>query len=292
MRTGRHPGGPSPERGCVFEGPARPKAIRPCRPRLGRAACRSPRRAPRDPYRQRAEARAAFICHGPVLTASMAMRFWPAEACVGVRCQVSAEAHRLWWWAGAVFTKRMDGKGNRDICPGGCDAKEAMVSMGFVSKDRFHGKGVILVPGLFDSSPTHWQSLWGQAYAGWRCIRQDNWTTPECEDWPLPRQKAISSSAVPVILVGHSLGCSLIVHWAHRHRRAVHGALLVAPPDVEAPAFPAQVRNVSPVRILEAAFPEYCGGKHGRSVLRSFPHAAACQALGLAPRNPRGARSY
>jgi predicted alpha/beta hydrolase family esterase len=38
-----------------------------------------------------------------------------------------------------------------------------------------------------------------------------------------------------VVLVAHSAGVMITVHWATRHQRAIKGALLAAPPDFESP---------------------------------------------------------
>jgi predicted alpha/beta hydrolase family esterase len=39
----------------------------------------------------------------------------------------------------------------------------------------------------------------------------------------------------PVVLVAHSGGTIMVAHWAQRHRRPIHGALLATPPDFERP---------------------------------------------------------
>ena len=50
-------------------------------------------------------------------------------------------------------------------------------------------------------------------------------------------EEAIARAPGPVILIGHSLGCVTIAHWATQASPAllerVRGALLVAPADVE-----------------------------------------------------------
>jgi hypothetical protein len=38
-----------------------------------------------------------------------------------------------------------------------------------------------------------------------------------------------------VVLVAHSGGVMMVVHWAQQHRRPIHGALLAAPADLESP---------------------------------------------------------
>ena len=40
-----------------------------------------------------------------------------------------------------------------------------------------------------------------------------------------------------VVLIGHSLGCITIAHWANTYGHRIKGALLVAPSDVETPQY-------------------------------------------------------
>ena len=114
---------------------------------------------------------------------------------------------------------------------------------------------VLLLPGLYDSGPDHWQSLWEQNHASFRRVRQNEWTSPRCADWVAALQEAISASDAPVILVAHSLGCCLVAHWALHHQGFVQGALLVAPPDVDAPTFPTQVTGFTPTPLTRLPFP-------------------------------------
>ena len=37
------------------------------------------------------------------------------------------------------------------------------------------------------------------------------------------------------MLVAHSAGVMIVVHWAQQHRRPIQGALLATPPDFESP---------------------------------------------------------
>jgi predicted alpha/beta hydrolase family esterase len=47
--------------------------------------------------------------------------------------------------------------------------------------------------------------------------------------------KSLAAIEGPVILVAHSAGAMMVVHWAAKHRRPIQGALLAAPPDFESP---------------------------------------------------------
>ena len=58
-----------------------------------------------------------------------------------------------------------------------------------------------------------------------------------------------------MILVGHSLGSVLVVHWATRYGRRIVGALLVAPSDTEALSFPKGTSGFSPIPTCPLPFP-------------------------------------
>lgn len=92
---------------------------------------------------------------------------------------------------------------------------------------------VILVPGLGDSGPDHWQSRWGRAHPAYLRVRQDNWHQPKVTAWVEALDREIRRAPSPVILVGHSLGCIAIAEWAQRAWADIRGALLVAPADVD-----------------------------------------------------------
>jgi hypothetical protein len=93
---------------------------------------------------------------------------------------------------------------------------------------------VILVPGLGNSSPQHWQRLW-QAELGpvATAVEQADWDRPDLADWLMRLDAAVAIAKTAPILVAHSLSCSLVAHWAAKHRRDIASALLVAPADVD-----------------------------------------------------------
>ncbi|MCP2279485.1 RBBP9/YdeN family alpha/beta hydrolase [Nocardia amikacinitolerans] len=94
---------------------------------------------------------------------------------------------------------------------------------------------VVIVPGLRDHVPEHWQTLLAE--------RLDNVRTVA----PLERDRLSLAARVaaldsvltdvegPVVLVAHSAGVMIAVHWAQRPTRPVHAALLATPPDLETP---------------------------------------------------------
>ncbi|HVN33796.1 MAG TPA: alpha/beta hydrolase, partial [Casimicrobiaceae bacterium] len=53
--------------------------------------------------------------------------------------------------------------------------------------------------------------------------------------WVAELDRTLVALAGPVVLVAHSAGVMITVHWAREHRRPIKGALLAAPPDFETP---------------------------------------------------------
>lgn len=114
---------------------------------------------------------------------------------------------------------------------------------------------IFTVPGLYNSGPEHWQTHWEAAF-GFTRIEQKDWETPNCNDWIQTIDSAVTKHALQeVILIGHSLACCTIVRWAEKYQRAIKGALLVAPSDVEAPSYPPGATGFSPMPLYHLPFP-------------------------------------
>jgi uncharacterized protein len=86
-------------------------------------------------------------------------------------------------------------------------------------------------------------------------VEQANWDTPVCHDWVVSLDTAVRNENDNVILVGHSLGSVMIIHWASRYVRRIVGALLVAPSDTEASSFPKGTTGFSPIPTYRLPFP-------------------------------------
>lgn len=114
---------------------------------------------------------------------------------------------------------------------------------------------MLIVPGWGDSGPEHWQSLWEQANPGFQRVVQRDWFYPICTEWVETLAREIRAAGRPVVLVAHSLGCIAIAHCARGGALPVHGALLVAPPDVERPDFPPVIEGFTPVPRERLPFP-------------------------------------
>lgn len=90
---------------------------------------------------------------------------------------------------------------------------------------------ILIIPGLGDSSPDHWQSRWEAKLSTARRVEQRNWQSPRLEDWTTRIVTEVKAAQRPVLLVAHSLGVTAVVHAAPRlPPDVVRGAFLVAPP--------------------------------------------------------------
>jgi predicted alpha/beta hydrolase family esterase len=106
---------------------------------------------------------------------------------------------------------------------------------------------VLIVPGIGNSEPDHWQSIWERRYPGVTRVMQRDWDQPVCSEWAAAVEDAVATSAQPPVIVAHSLGCLAVAHWAFSSARKVAGLVLVAVPDPEGPNFPAAAQGFAPV---------------------------------------------
>jgi predicted alpha/beta hydrolase family esterase len=86
-------------------------------------------------------------------------------------------------------------------------------------------------------------------------IQQREWDNPVCKDWLEVLENTLSRLTPDVVLVAHSLACALVPHWAKDTKQKVRGALLVAPPDPDGPAFPTAAVGFSPLPLNKLPFP-------------------------------------
>jgi uncharacterized protein len=97
---------------------------------------------------------------------------------------------------------------------------------------------VLVIPGLNDSGPTHWQSHLQAHFRHAVRVQQVDWATPDLNAWA-ERIDATLAAQPPArwVAVAHSFGClALLHHLATRepnskHHQGVQSALLVAPAD-------------------------------------------------------------
>lgn len=116
---------------------------------------------------------------------------------------------------------------------------------------------ILLVPGLNDSGPDHWQSHWEREFGEVARVDLGSWDDPNRNSWVNRLNLAIHRAGRPVILVAHSLGCHAVAWWNEYERPdaggPVQGALLVAPPEVEDKGVDGRLARFAPV--MRTAFP-------------------------------------
>lgn len=150
---------------------------------------------------------------------------------------------------------------------------------------------VLTVPGIQNSGASHWQSRWEALHPGVTRVQQRDWDHPVCEEWVASLDAAVRGAAQAPIIVAHSLGCLVVAHWAARSRAAVHALLLVAVPDPQGPAFPAEALGFAPL-------PDALPGRRVRMVTSQDDpyapgdHSAALAARWQAERIDLGARGH
>ena len=106
---------------------------------------------------------------------------------------------------------------------------------------------VLLVPGISNSGPGHWQTLWQARHPGVFRVQQRDWDRPACDEWVAALDEATRRVGAAPILVAHSLGCLVVAQWAALADRPVHGILLVAVPDPAGPNFPSEASGFASV---------------------------------------------
>lgn len=92
---------------------------------------------------------------------------------------------------------------------------------------------LLIVPGLHDSGPAHWQT-WLQGFDRHALrVEQRDWATPDLERWAARIGSVLERAGPgPWIAAAHSFGClALARHLAQRDDSPVAAALLVAPAD-------------------------------------------------------------
>ena len=149
---------------------------------------------------------------------------------------------------------------------------------------------ILTVPGLCNSGPGHWQTLWEAQLPRCRRVDLGLWEDPHRNTWVNKLNLAIQRAEGPVVLAAHSLGCLAVAWWAEYEQPAnpslgcpvdggkVIGALLVAPPDVEERPLDRRLTRFAPVPEAELPFPSVLVAS------RNDPYLTMAQARGLARR--------
>jgi predicted alpha/beta hydrolase family esterase len=94
---------------------------------------------------------------------------------------------------------------------------------------------VLIVPGLRDAVDQHWQTLLERELPRVVSVPAMGRTDLDCAARVAAIERAAQSVDGPLVVVAHSGGVVMAVHWAQRTQRPVLGALLATPPDFESP---------------------------------------------------------
>jgi uncharacterized protein len=94
---------------------------------------------------------------------------------------------------------------------------------------------ILIVPGLRDHVAEHWQTLLEHRLPKAASVPPLEQDKLNCAARVAALDAALAKIDGPVILVAHSAGVMITVHWAQQHSRKIQGALLAAPADLETP---------------------------------------------------------
>jgi hypothetical protein len=142
---------------------------------------------------------------------------------------------------------------------------------------------ILIIPGLNNSGPDHWQTKWEAKIPDCERVELGMWDDPHRNTWVNKINLAVHRAGRPVILVAHSLGCQAVAWWAEYEQPAygnpVVGALLVAPPDVEREGVDARLARFAPAPRRALPFPtflaasendHYCSLRNARGLARDW----------------------
>jgi len=94
---------------------------------------------------------------------------------------------------------------------------------------------ILFVPGLRDHVENHWQTILARQIPGAVTVAPLDHDKLSCAARVAALDEAYRRIDGPVVLVAHSAGVMIAVHWVDRCARPVHGALFAAPADLESP---------------------------------------------------------
>lgn len=140
---------------------------------------------------------------------------------------------------------------------------------------------ILFVPGLRDHVGEHWQTLLQAQIPGAQSVAPLTLDKLSRAARVRALDEALARINGPVILVAHSAGVMITVHWAQHHRRPIHGALLATPADLDAglpPGYPDHAtldeQGWLPVPRAPLPFPSMLAASRN-DPLASFERAAA-----------------
>jgi len=118
---------------------------------------------------------------------------------------------------------------------------------------------ILILPGWQDSGTEHWQNFWLKKFPNAVKVEQKDWMYAKKDDWVKTLNEFIEKyQNKNIILVGHSLACATIAHWAKDYKPKssinIRGALLVSASDMEAADLPKEITGFSPMPLQKLPF--------------------------------------
>jgi hypothetical protein len=92
---------------------------------------------------------------------------------------------------------------------------------------------ILILPGIGNSGPDHWQSRWQANLSTARRVIQRDWDAPTRASWVETIEREIARCVRPAVCVTHSLGGVALLFAAPHIAENVAGAFIVAPPSEE-----------------------------------------------------------
>jgi len=114
---------------------------------------------------------------------------------------------------------------------------------------------VLIFPGIGNSGPEHWQSLWEKSNSEFVRISQRDWDKPVREEWVSMLESTVKRLGPSVVIVAHSMACLTVAHWVATKHSPIKAALLVAVPDPNGPNFPSEATGFSSLPTQPFSFP-------------------------------------
>ncbi|MDP5239429.1 alpha/beta hydrolase [Uliginosibacterium sp. 31-16] len=105
---------------------------------------------------------------------------------------------------------------------------------------------ILIVPGLYSSGASHWQSWFEQKLPNTFRVEQDDWSDPYLPRWAGAIRHELDRAKGHVWIIAHSFGCLAAAHASTDHRDKVAGVMFVAPADPDK----FEVTNVLPAERL------------------------------------------
>lgn len=118
--------------------------------------------------------------------------------------------------------------------------------------EHFAATEFLIVPGLGNSGPDHWQTQWQHELRAQR-VEQANWHEPDLEQWATAVETTLLGRPRPTVVIAHSFGCLASVLAAARQPARVQALFLAAPADPERFSGTAKLRQQPPVPTLLVA---------------------------------------